>query len=121
VVVLKRYNGGGRQGGVTPGVLATDRDFATGFPLRESAAAPLTASAAASVFLDAPSPAAPERPGLVLVLDRAGSVRYGLSYRRLAHNATLDYLRAREQVNGVMFEAHVPVTAASDPHNQCWR
>jgi cation transport protein ChaC len=52
----------------------------------------------------------PERPGLVLGLDRGGACE-GIGYRvppaRAA--ATLAYLRAREQINGVYREAHVTV------------
>jgi cation transport protein ChaC len=52
----------------------------------------------------------PDRPGLVLGLDRGG-VCHGLAFRvALEHKlATLDYLRAREQVSGVYRETHVPV------------
>jgi len=53
----------------------------------------------------------PERPGLVLGLDRGGMCD-GLAYRVAPENAraTAEYLRVREQVNGVYREAHVPVT-----------
>ena len=52
----------------------------------------------------------PERPGLVLGLDRGGSCR-GLAYRVAAKDAdaTLAYLRAREQVTAVYVEARLPV------------
>jgi glutathione-specific gamma-glutamylcyclotransferase len=51
----------------------------------------------------------PQRPGLVLGLDRGG-VCEGIVYRVAAANAarTVQYLRAREQVNGVYREAHLP-------------
>ena len=52
----------------------------------------------------------PDRPGLVLGLDRGG-VCHGLAFRVAPEHriATLDYLRAREQVSGVYREALVPV------------
>ena len=49
----------------------------------------------------------PERPGMVLGLDRGGACE-GIAYRVAAANAaeTVRYLRAREQINGVYREAH---------------
>ena len=60
-----------------------------------------------------------ERPGLVLGLDRGGACE-GIAYRVAAANATATthYLRAREQVNGVYREAHVPVELIKGPHRQ---
>ena len=54
---------------------------------------------------------APARPGLVLGLDRGG-VCDGVAYRIAPQNARAiaDYLRVREQVNGVYHEALVPIT-----------
>jgi cation transport protein ChaC len=51
-----------------------------------------------------------DRPGMVLGLDRGGACD-GLAYRVAAEHAaeTVRYLRAREQVNGVYREAHLPV------------
>jgi len=52
----------------------------------------------------------PERPGLVLGLDRGGVCR-GLAFRVAASRAqeTVDYLRAREQATSVYLERHVPL------------
>lgn len=51
-----------------------------------------------------------ERPGLVMGLDRGGSC-IGLAFRVAAEQreATLAYLREREQVTGVYLERHVRV------------
>jgi glutathione-specific gamma-glutamylcyclotransferase len=50
------------------------------------------------------------RPGMVLGLDRGGACE-GIAYRVAAADATatVGYLRARELVNGVYREAHLPV------------
>jgi cation transport protein ChaC len=53
----------------------------------------------------------PSRPGMVLGLDRGGSCE-GVAFRVAPDmaDATLGYLREREQVTGVYREAHLPVT-----------
>jgi glutathione-specific gamma-glutamylcyclotransferase len=53
----------------------------------------------------------PRRPGLVLGLDRGGAC-HGMAFRAAERSAeaTLAYLRAREQVNGVYREAVVPLS-----------
>lgn len=58
----------------------------------------------------------PERPGLVLGLDRGGICR-GLAYRVRAERrrATLTYLREREQINYVYREALRSVWLNNDP------
>ena len=60
-----------------------------------------------------------ERPGLVLGLDRGGACE-GIAYRVAAASAveTTRYLRAREQVNGVYREAHVPVELIKGPQRE---
>jgi glutathione-specific gamma-glutamylcyclotransferase len=58
----------------------------------------------------------PERPGLVLGLDRGGNCR-GIAYRVAAANrtATIDYLRGREQVTKVYREVMRAVWLDDDP------
>ena len=58
----------------------------------------------------------PQRPGLVLGLDRGGNCR-GVAYRVAAakRTATIDYLRAREQVTKVYREAWRAVWLDDDP------
>lgn len=58
----------------------------------------------------------PEKPGLVLGLDRGGNCR-GIAYRVAGdrRNATIAYLRAREQVTLVYREARRSVWLDDDP------
>ena len=58
----------------------------------------------------------PDRPGLVLGLDRGGNCR-GIAYRVAAakRSATIDYLRAREQVTMVYRETWRRVWLDDDP------
>jgi len=58
----------------------------------------------------------PERPGLVLGLDRGGNCR-GIAYRVAADKRaeTIDYLRAREQVTRVYREAWRRIWLDDDP------
>ena len=58
----------------------------------------------------------PQRPGLVLGLDRGGNCR-GIAYRvaPAKRTATTDYLRAREQVTKVYREASRTVWLDDDP------
>jgi cation transport protein ChaC len=56
---------------------------------------------------------------MVLGLDRGGACE-GIAYRVPAADAakTTRYLRAREQVNGVYRETHVPVELIKGPHRE---
>lgn len=58
----------------------------------------------------------PERPGLVLGLDRGGACR-GIAFRvaAAARKATLDYLRGREQVTSVYLETVRTVWLSKSP------
>jgi cation transport protein ChaC len=61
----------------------------------------------------------PERPGVVLGLDRGGMCR-GIAYRVAAGKsaATVDYLRGREQVTSVYLETTRQVWLEGDPQRQ---
>ena len=60
-----------------------------------------------------------ERPGMVLGLDRGGACE-GIAYRVAGPDVaqTVSYLRAREQVNGVYRETHVPVALIEGPRRE---
>ena len=61
----------------------------------------------------------PDRPGLVLGLDRGGTCE-GIAYRiaPAQADATRRYLRARELINGVYRETHAPVALIKGPHRE---
>src|ERR1700754_111044 len=61
----------------------------------------------------------PEKPGLVLGLDRGGACR-GMAFRVAAgaRAATVDYLRAREQVTKVYLETWRMVTVWGTPERR---
>jgi len=61
----------------------------------------------------------PDRPGLVLGLDRGGTCE-GIAYRiAAAHwDETRRYLRAREMINGVYRETQAPVQLIKGPHGE---
>jgi cation transport protein ChaC len=81
-----------------------------GFAFAEARRARLTGYARAFCVYSVHHRGTPERPGLVLGLDRGG-VCEGVAYRIAAADAAAvrAYLRARELVNGVYREAPVPV------------
>jgi cation transport protein ChaC len=82
-----------------------------GFPFRERVQARLIGAHRALCVYSFVHRGTPEKPGLVLGLDRGGTCR-GVAYRVAATDraATLAYLRAREQVTNVYRECVRPVT-----------
>lgn len=81
-----------------------------GFPFAESASARLYGYHRSLCVFSHVHRGTPERPGLVLGLDRGGLCR-GMAFRVLASDAqeTVTYLRAREQATSVYLEREMPV------------
>jgi glutathione-specific gamma-glutamylcyclotransferase len=79
-----------------------------GFPYQERHVARLNGYHRALCVYSHVHRGSPERPGLVLGLDRGGACR-GVAFRVAAHHAaeTTSYLRAREQVTSVYLERRV--------------
>lgn len=90
-----------------------------GFPCEEARHARLTGYRRCFCIYSVHHRGTPARPGMVLGLDRGGACE-GIAYRVAAPNAaeTVRYLRAREQVNGVYREAHVPVELIEGPRRE---
>lgn len=82
-----------------------------GFPFEESVGAKLNGYHRSLCVFSHVHRGTPERPGLVLGLDRGGTCR-GLAFRVIADHAeaTIAYLREREQATAVYLERHLPVT-----------
>jgi cation transport protein ChaC len=61
----------------------------------------------------------PDKPGLVLGLDRGGACR-GVAFRVASRKreATIDYLREREQVTGIYRESERPVDLLDEPQER---
>jgi cation transport protein ChaC len=79
-----------------------------GFPYRERRCATVEGYHRALCVLSHVHRGTPERPGLVLGLDRGGTCR-GVAFRVAAEDRdqTIAYLREREQVTAVYLEIHV--------------
>lgn len=84
-----------------------------GFPFAESVAARLNGYHRSLCVFSHVHRGTPERPGLVLGLDRGGVCR-GLAFRVDASHAeaTIAYLREREQATAVYIERQLPITLA---------
>lgn len=82
-----------------------------GFAFRQAVAAELVGYHRAFCVYSVLYRGTPTRPGLVLGLDRGG-LCHGMAFRVAAKDAvaTVQYLRAREQVTGVYRETLVPIT-----------
>lgn len=80
------------------------------FPFVERRAARLTGHHRCFCIVSTHHRGSPQRPGLVLGLDRGGACQ-GVAYRVAPEDAArvLQYLRARELVNGVYREALLPL------------
>ncbi|MGL4729060.1 MAG: gamma-glutamylcyclotransferase, partial [Bosea sp. (in: a-proteobacteria)] len=81
-----------------------------GFPYQERLIATVTGYHRALCVYSHVHRGTPERPGLVLGLDRGGACR-GVAFRVAARHAdeTVAYLRAREQVTSVYLERRVSI------------
>src|SRR5262249_15639185 len=86
------------------------------FPLAELGEARLVGAHRALCVYSFVHRGTPERPGLVLGLDRGGTCR-GIAYRVTAANRsdTIAYLRAREQVTSVYLECVRPIWLKLEP------
>jgi len=82
-----------------------------GFPFLEALPARLAGFHRALCIYSHVHRGTPERPGLVLGLDRGGSC-LGRAFRvdTRHRDETIDYLREREQATAVYLERHLPVT-----------
>jgi cation transport protein ChaC len=89
------------------------------FPFVERVEARLTGAHRALCVYSFVHRGTPERPGLVLGLDRGGACR-GIAYRVTASERarTVDYLRAREQVTSVYREVMRPVQLKTTPERR---
>jgi cation transport protein ChaC len=90
-----------------------------GFAFRERRSARLVGAHRALCVYSFVHRGTPERPGLVLGLDRGGTSR-GVAYRVSAgqRSETIDYLRGREQVTSVYREAWRTVWLDDDPQQR---
>jgi glutathione-specific gamma-glutamylcyclotransferase len=90
-----------------------------GFPFVERVPARLFGAHRALCVLSHVHRGTPERPGLVLGLDRGGTCR-GIAYRTTASERpeTLAYLRSREQVTGVYRESIRPLVLLGTPERR---
>jgi cation transport protein ChaC len=107
----RRSDPGSRQAGHDLWVFAYGSlMWRPGFPYAEARRARLIGYSRRFCIYSVHHRGTPERPGLVLGLDRGGACE-GVAYRIAAADvvATRAYLRARELVNGVYREAFLPV------------